>query len=84
MVAKISDEQKYEELRKELIMRGNDCVQEFLGFSDDISGLSKDEIENLMDDTYEQMPDDVLEEMYEKFIIRNNKKSKKKTQKKPL
>lgn len=63
------DERKYEELKKELFMRGDDTIVGFLGYSDDITGLSKDAIENLMDETYAQMPDDVLVDFYEKYNI---------------
>lgn len=59
---------KYEQLKRELFMLGNSYIEEFLGFSDDITGLSKDAIEKLMDETYAQMPDDVLEEFYEKYL----------------
>ena len=65
-----NDEKRFEELKRELFMRGKDCIEEFLGFSDDISGLSKDEVENLMDETYAQMPGDVLQEFYEQFNIK--------------
>ena len=59
---------KYEQLKRELFMLGNSYIEEFLGFSFDITGLSKDAIEKLMDETYAQMPDDVLEEFYEKYL----------------
>lgn len=65
-----NDERKYEELKRELFIWGNDYIEEFLGYSDDVYGLSKDEIENLMDEAYAQMPDDVLEEFFEKFNIK--------------
>ncbi len=61
-------DEKYEQLKRELFMLGNSYIEEFLGFSDDITGLSKDAIEKLMDETYAQMPDDVLEEFYEKYL----------------
>ena len=66
----MDDERKFEELKRELFIWGNDYIEEFLGYSDDVYDLSKDEIENLMDETYVQMPDDVLEEFYEKFLIK--------------
>ena len=65
-----NDERKYEELKRELFMWGNDYIEEFLGYSDDVDGLSKDAIEKLMDETYAQMPDDVLEEFFEKYNIK--------------
>lgn len=70
MGLEIDDERKYEELKRELFMWGNDRIEEFLGYSEDVAGLSKDEIENLMDETYAQMPDDVLMEFYEKYNIK--------------
>ncbi len=67
-----NDERKYEELKRELFMWGNDYIEEFLGYPADLvlADYSKDEIENLMDETYAQMTDDVLEEFFEKFNIR--------------
>lgn len=65
-----NDERKYKELKRELFIWGNDYIEEFLGYSDDVDRLSKDEIENLMDEAYAQMPDDVLEEFFEKFNIK--------------
>lgn len=67
-----NDERKYEELKRELFIWGNDYIEEFLGYPADLvlSDYSKDEIENLMDETYAQMPDDVLEEFFEKFNIK--------------
>lgn len=62
-------EDKYEKLKKQLFIWGKDRIEEFLGYSDNITGLSKDAIENLMDETYSQMPDDVLEEFYQKYLI---------------
>ena len=50
-------------------MQGYDAIEEFLGYSDRVAGLSKNGIENLMDQTYAQMPDDVLVEFYEKYNI---------------
>ena len=67
-----NDERKYEKLKKELFICGNDYIEEFLGYPADLvlTDYSKDEIENLMDETYAQMPDDVLEEFFEKFNIK--------------
>lgn len=65
-----NDERKYNELKRELFIWGDDYIEEFLGYSDDVDRLSKDEIENLMDETYAQMPDDVLEEFFLKFNIK--------------
>lgn len=67
-----NDERKYEELKRELFIWGNDYIEEFLGYPEDLvlADYSKDEIENLMDETYAQMPDDVLEEFFEKFNIK--------------
>ena len=66
----VDTDKKYEELKRELFNWGNDYIEEFLGYAEDLSGRSKDEIENLMDETYAQMPDDVLEEFFEKFLIK--------------
>ena len=65
-----NDERKYNELKRELFIWGDDYIEEFLGYSDDVDRLSKDEIENLMDETYAEMPDDVLEEFFLKFNIK--------------
>ncbi len=65
----MAEGKRYEELKKALFMAGNDYIEEFLGFSDDVYDKNKDEIERLMDETYDQMPDDILEEFYQKYNI---------------
>ena len=61
---------RFEELKESLFSWGNDYIEEFLGYSEDIEGMSRSEIEKLMDNTYEQMPNDELEVFYEKFNIK--------------
>lgn len=62
-------DKRFEELKKALFDWGNDYIEEFLGYSEDVAGMSRSEIEELMDDTYSQMPDEELEEFYQKFCI---------------
>lgn len=66
----MEEERRYAELKKYLFSYGNDYIEEFLGYSDDVTGKSRKEIEELMDETYAQMPDDVLNEFYEKYNIK--------------
>ena len=74
MGLEIDDEHKWEELKKAIFSFAagghDDYIEEFLGYAEDISGLSSQEIEELMDETYSQMLDDVLEEFYEKYMIK--------------
>lgn len=69
MGLEMDNEKRYEKLKRELFLQGYDAIEEFLGYSDCVAGLSKNGIENLMDQTYAQMPDDVLVEFYEKYNI---------------
>ena len=69
MGLEIDNEKRYEKLKRELFLQGYDAIEEFLGYSDRVTGLSKNGIENLIDQTYAQMPDDVLAEFYEKYNI---------------
>lgn len=69
MGLEMDNEKRYEKLKRELFLQGYDAIEEFLGYSDRVAGLSKNGIENLIDQTYAQMPDDVLAEFYEKYNI---------------
>lgn len=62
-------DKRFEELKKALFDWGNDYIEEFLGYSEDVAGMEKDEIEDLMNETYDQMPEEELEEFYKKFLI---------------
>ena len=59
---------RFEELKKEIFMKGLDSVEEFLGFeiSNDWDSCT---IENAMNDVYEKMPEEDLEEFYKRFCI---------------
>lgn len=62
-------DKRFEELKKALFDWGNDYIEEFLGYSEEVAGMEKDEIEDLMNETYDQMPEEELEEFYKKFLI---------------
>ena len=65
----IDDDTKFERLKTALFMAGKEAIESFLGFSDNIDGLSKDAIENLMDQTYPQMPDYEFDCFYEHYVL---------------
>lgn len=50
-------DERFEELKKALFDWGNDYIEEFLGYYEDVAGMKRDEIEDLMNEAYEQMPD---------------------------
>lgn len=62
-------DKRFKELKKALFSWGNDYIEEFLGYSEDVNGMERDEIEDLINETYEQMPEEELEEFYKKFLI---------------
>lgn len=60
---------RFEKLKKALFDWGDDYIEEFLGYSEDVNGMSRNEIEELMDDAYDQMEEEELQEFYDKFEI---------------
>ena len=60
---------RYTKLKEALFDWGNDYIEEFLGYSTDVEGMSRSEIEELMDEAYDEMDEEKLEEFYEKFLI---------------
>lgn len=62
-------DERFEELKKALFDWGNDYIEEFLGYYEDVAGMKRDEIEDLMNEAYEQMSKDTLEKFYKKFLI---------------
>lgn len=59
---------KFEELKSELFMCGQDSIEEFLGCEIDFDE-DKDVIENRMDMAYEQMPEDTFLKFYNRFCV---------------
>lgn len=62
-------DEKFEKLKEILFSKGNECIEEFLGYAENIEGMSREEIEELMNDNYSQMPEEILEEFYQRFDI---------------
>jgi len=60
---------RFEKLKRELFMEGDDALVDFLGFEFD-QNWEKDTIENAIDEVYEQMPEEELEKFYKKFNIK--------------
>lgn len=62
-------DERFEGLKKSLFDWGDDYIEEFLGYSEDVGEMGRDEIEDLMNEAYEQMPEEELEKFYKKFLI---------------
>lgn len=60
---------RYEKLKEALFDWGDDYIEEFLGYSVDVSGKDKSDIEELMDEAHDQMDEAELQEFYDKFLI---------------
>lgn len=58
---------KFEELKKELFMNGQEAIENFLGFEIDYD-TEKDVIDSMMDEVAEQMPEEELEEYYNLYL----------------
>lgn len=58
---------KFEELKKELFMNGQEAIENFLGFEIDYD-TEKDVIDSMIDEVAEQMPDEELEEYYNLYL----------------
>lgn len=61
-------DKKFEELKSELFMWGQDCIEEFLGYEID-PNWDKDTIDNALDEAYVQMPEEELEVFYQQYLI---------------
>lgn len=59
---------RFEELKRELFMQGQDCIEDFLGYEIDWDE-DKDVIDRRMDEVYEQMPEEELDKFYAKHKI---------------
>ena len=66
----MDEENKFKELKKGLFMAGDAYIEEFLGFTEDIKGMTREEKEMLMNEAYAQMPDEELNEFYAKYNVR--------------
>lgn len=65
----MNEDTRFEKLKKELFMEGDEALVDFLGFEFD-QNWEKDTIENAIDEVYEQMPEEELEKFYKKFNIK--------------
>lgn len=61
-------DKRFEELKSELFMWGQDRIEEFLGYEID-SNWDKDTIDNALDEAYVQMPEEELEVFYQQYLI---------------
>lgn len=61
-------DKRFEELKSELFMWGQDRIEEFLGYEIN-PDWDKDTIDNAMDETYMQMPEEELEVFYQQYLI---------------
>ena len=60
---------RYRELKDSLFDWGAAYIEEFIGYSQNVGGLSHDEVEYLMDCAYAEMTEEQVEEFYKKFCI---------------
>ena len=61
-------DKRFEELKSELFMWGQDHIEEFLGYEIN-SDWDKDTIDNALDKAYIQMPEEELEVFYQQYLI---------------
>ena len=62
-----NNDETFEKLKRELFIRGQDAIEEFLGY--ELSGLEEDDtIENAMDNVYTQMSDNAFDKFVEKYV----------------
>lgn len=63
-------DKRFEELKKLLFNLGYAFIEEFIGYSISVYGMSKTKIEELINEAYKQMPEEELEMFYEKYSIK--------------
>ena len=65
----MNTDERYEKLKEAILSWGDAYVEEFIGYTDDVKGMSREEKFELMDDAYSQMPDEKLDEFFQKFKV---------------